>query len=62
MPKQPVSWSDAANLLLCIGVVGLNDVFLVETDDAILVCAKSRAQEVKEVVERLKRKKRYDLI
>ena len=45
-----------------VAVLGLNGIFLVETDDAILVCAKSHAQEVKEVVERLKRKKRYDLI
>ena len=36
-------------------VVGLSDVLVVTTEDAVLVAAKSKAQDVKLVVERLKR-------
>ena len=37
-----------------IAVVGLDDVVVVDTGDATLVCARSRAQEVKQVVEELR--------
>ncbi len=37
-----------------IATVGLSDMIVVDTDDAILVCPKSRAQEVKHLVEALK--------
>lgn len=37
-----------------IAVVGLDDVAVVETDDAILVCARSRTQEVKNIVSKLR--------
>jgi mannose-1-phosphate guanylyltransferase len=42
-------------------VVGLEDIVIVETDDALLVCAKDRAQDVKKVVDELERqgKKEY---
>ncbi|HZF77918.1 MAG TPA: mannose-1-phosphate guanylyltransferase/mannose-6-phosphate isomerase [Acetobacteraceae bacterium] len=36
------------------GVVGLRDVVLVVTEDAVLACPRARAQEVKRLVERLK--------
>jgi mannose-1-phosphate guanylyltransferase/mannose-1-phosphate guanylyltransferase/mannose-6-phosphate isomerase len=35
-------------------VIGLEDVVLVVTDDAVLACPRDRAQEVKQMVERLK--------
>ncbi len=37
-----------------VAVVGLDDVIVVETDDAILVCHKDRAQDVRQVTEKLK--------
>jgi mannose-1-phosphate guanylyltransferase len=37
-----------------VAVVGLDDVVVVDTADAVLVCARSRAQEVKQVVEELR--------
>jgi mannose-1-phosphate guanylyltransferase len=37
-----------------IAVVGLDDVVVVDTADAVLVCARSRAQDVKHVVEELR--------
>jgi mannose-1-phosphate guanylyltransferase len=43
-----------------IAVVGLHDVVVVDTDDATLVCARSRAQEVKQVVEELRERGRTD--
>lgn len=50
---------DSKNCLLygysdkLLATVGLEDMVVVETEDAILVCPAGRAQEVKEVVERL---------
>lgn len=38
-----------------VAVVGLKDVIVADTDDATLVCAKEAAQEVKKVVEELKK-------
>jgi hypothetical protein len=35
-------------------VVGLDDVVVVDTADAILVCDRSRSQEVKQIVEELR--------
>jgi len=42
-------------------VVGLDDIVIVETDDALLVCAKDRVQDVKKVVDILEQqgKKKY---
>jgi mannose-1-phosphate guanylyltransferase len=37
-----------------IATVGLDDIVIVDTPDALLVCPKSRAQDVKKVVEELK--------
>jgi mannose-1-phosphate guanylyltransferase len=42
--------------------IGLEDMIVVETDDALLVCPKDRAQEVKAVVDRLRREGRDDLL
>lgn len=44
-----------------IAVVGLSNIVVIETDDAILVCHKDRSQDVKKVVEKLKQsdKKQY---
>ncbi len=46
----------------CLAVVGLEDVLVVATKDAILVAAKSHAQAVKTVVERLKAEGRREII
>ena len=44
-----------------IAAIGLDDMIIVDTEDAILVCPRSRAQDVKAVVEALRRagKSRY---
>lgn len=41
-----------------LGVVGVEDAIIVETPDAVLVARKDRAQEVREIVQRLKAEKR----
>jgi mannose-1-phosphate guanylyltransferase len=41
-----------------IGVVGLNDVVIVDTDDAVLVMSKSEAQRLKNLVKRLDSRKK----
>jgi mannose-1-phosphate guanylyltransferase len=45
-----------------VAVVGLEDVIVVETKDAVLVCHRDRTQEVKDVVEYLDSKGRKDLL
>ena len=45
-----------------VAAVGLQNMIVVETEDALLVCARERAQEVKEIVELLKRKKKTELL
>ncbi|MEK7703164.1 MAG: mannose-1-phosphate guanylyltransferase/mannose-6-phosphate isomerase [Nitrospirota bacterium] len=40
-----------------IAAVGLQDIVIADTDDATLICSKGSAQEVKQVVEVLKRRK-----
>ena len=44
-----------------VAVLGLDDVVVVDTGDAVLVTSRARAQEVKAVVEALKRSGRGDL-
>lgn len=39
-----------------VAVVGLKDIVVADTDDATLICSKDRAQDVKQVVEALKKK------
>jgi mannose-1-phosphate guanylyltransferase len=34
--------------------IGVDDLIIVQTDDAILICHKERSQDVKKVVEQLK--------
>jgi mannose-1-phosphate guanylyltransferase/mannose-6-phosphate isomerase len=43
-----------------VSILGARDLVVVETDDAVLVAARERAQEVKEVVERLDRANRTE--
>jgi mannose-1-phosphate guanylyltransferase/mannose-6-phosphate isomerase len=43
-----------------LAVVGLEDVVVVETPDAVLVCHKDQAQDVKKIVERLRQANREE--
>jgi mannose-1-phosphate guanylyltransferase len=45
-----------------ISVVGLDNIVIVDTPDALLVCSKSHAQSVKKIVEKLKEEKRKELL
>lgn len=45
-----------------IATVGVKDLIIVDTGDAILICNKDKAQNVKDVVEELSRRKRSDLL
>ena len=41
-----------------VGAIGLKDMIVVDTPDALLICPKDRAQDVKQLVEQLKEKER----
>jgi mannose-1-phosphate guanylyltransferase len=43
-----------------LAAVGVDDLIMVETKDAVLVASKDKSQEVKEIVEQLKQKKREE--
>ncbi len=45
-----------------VGVVGLKNVVLVDAGDAILVCARDRVQQVREIVDILKKKGKEELL
>jgi len=45
-----------------VAAVGVHDLVIVETDDAILVCPRSRAQDVGKIVKELELQKRNDLL
>ncbi|MCX6704093.1 MAG: sugar phosphate nucleotidyltransferase [Candidatus Woesebacteria bacterium] len=45
-----------------VAVVGLDNIIVVDTKDALLVCSKSHAQSVKEIVEKLKEENRVELL
>lgn len=41
----------------CVALLGVDDLIVVDTDDALLICPRERAQEVKDIVDIAKRKK-----
>lgn len=45
-----------------IATIGLQDVVIVDTPDALLVCSRERAQEVKHIVEKLAAEKKLHLL
>ncbi|MBO0687415.1 MAG: mannose-1-phosphate guanylyltransferase/mannose-6-phosphate isomerase, partial [Candidatus Dormibacteraeota bacterium] len=45
-----------------VAVIGMEDVIVVDTEDALLVCPKSRAQDVKKVVESLTASRRTNYL
>jgi mannose-1-phosphate guanylyltransferase len=45
-----------------VATVGVEDLIVIVTDDAVLVCKKGRSQEVKEVVDYLRRKQHNELL
>jgi mannose-1-phosphate guanylyltransferase len=45
-----------------IVTIGVDNLIVVETDDALLICPKDRAQDVREIVEMLKQQKRANLV
>jgi mannose-1-phosphate guanylyltransferase len=58
---------DVANSLIyspekLVAAVGVEDLIIVNTDDALLVCRRGRSQDVKEIVDYLKRKQMNDLL
>lgn len=45
-----------------VALVGVSDLMVVETDDALLVCRKGASQDVRRIVDRLKKEGRDDLL
>ena len=45
-----------------VALVGVDDLIVINTDDALLVCRKGRSQDVKEVVDYLRRKQMNDYL
>lgn len=45
-----------------VATIGLENIVVVETPDAVLVCDKSKVQDVKKVVEQLKKDRRVELL
>jgi mannose-1-phosphate guanylyltransferase len=59
--------SEANNLLVfggkrLVAAIGVQDLIIVDADDALLVCSKAHEQQVREMVEKLKSQGRDDLV
>ncbi len=54
-----VVWNTSERALALLGVHGL---IVIETPDAVLVCAKDRAQDVRRIVDQLTKRGRKDLV
>jgi mannose-1-phosphate guanylyltransferase len=59
--------SDSTNNIIVgnkrlIALLHIDDLIVVDTEDAILICPKERAQNVKQIVEKLREKGREDLL
>ncbi len=55
------------NITVCggkrlIATIGIKDVIIVDTDDAVLVCSKNNTQDIKKIIEHLKENSRTELI
>jgi mannose-1-phosphate guanylyltransferase len=59
---------DSKNILVygispqLVATCGVKDLFVVVTDDVILICSKNRAQDVKKLVERIEEKNKKELL
>jgi mannose-1-phosphate guanylyltransferase len=65
-PRDHVVVNDARGLVVpgsgrTVAVLGLDDIVVVDTPDAVLVTTRARAQEVKSLVDELKARGRTDL-
>jgi mannose-1-phosphate guanylyltransferase len=45
-----------------VALVGVNDLVVVETEDAVFICPRDRAQDVKLIVQRLQAEGTTDLL
>lgn len=45
-----------------IATIGLEDMVIVDSDDALLVCARDRVQDIKKIVDWLQENGRTDLL
>jgi mannose-1-phosphate guanylyltransferase len=61
--KAPYAGIDSSHITVIgnsrlVAAIGINNLVVVETEDAVLICARDREQEVREIVEILKRDKK----
>ena len=63
--KAPFQAVDTENCIIIsdthlVGTIGIKDLIIVATDDAILICHKNRSEEIKKLVEKLKTDPKLD--
>jgi mannose-1-phosphate guanylyltransferase len=65
-PKNSISLDSQRNMIVSPGklvvTVGVRDLVVVETEDALLVCAREQSQHVGKAVQELERKGRTDVL
>jgi mannose-1-phosphate guanylyltransferase len=65
-PSPSLSLDSQGNMVVSpkkfVVTVGVQDLIVVETDDALLVCARDRSQDVGKAVQELERLARNDLL
>jgi mannose-1-phosphate guanylyltransferase len=65
-PSASLSLDSQGNIVVSpkkfVVTIGVQDLVVVETDDALLVCARDRSQDVGKAVQELERRGRNDLL
>ncbi len=65
MVKDPVMLDSGDNLVFStrlVATLGIEDLVIIDTDDVLLVCHRSRVQDVKKLVETLKKEQRIEYL
>jgi mannose-1-phosphate guanylyltransferase len=57
--KGCLAWAEPRKV---VALIGVHDLVVVDTADALLICPRDQSQKVKEVVNELKRRERKDLL
>lgn len=65
-PQRSLTLNSRGNMIVssgkCVVTVGVNDLVIVETVDALLVCARDRSQEVGRAIDQLEKSGQRDLL
>jgi mannose-1-phosphate guanylyltransferase len=63
--RQPILIDSSRMLIFSkrlVAAIGVHDLVIIDTEDAILVCPRDRAQDIKQLVEKLKKEQQHEYL